>query len=609
VASPNDEKSVRASAFYARRTDELRSAISENLSHLWRYTMSLVLIGILACAVFYLAIVAKKLPIWAPILVLSVGAVALQKRHLHHRRFMQLSGLAEYYEKGLARLGRKWELLDEGERFIEQDHFYSTDLDLFGHGSLYQLLCSARTQIGRETLADWMMAPASIGEIQARNAAVLELRVRRDLPESLATSGPMQVSDCRPEFLKAWVAEGPSPFPSWARLVAFLLALSAVALPLLLWSGILGLHDFWVYLVGLFSIQAIFAGSFRSQVKSALEPLGPLSIELPIIRELLQIVERDQFSSEKLSKLARSLARDGMAASSNIRRLQRLIHLVKERENEWFAYLSYCLLWATQFAMAIEHWRRRHGAQMLEWVAALGEFEALISLSTYSYEHPGDTFPELIEKGPEFEAEGLGHPLLDETTCVRNDLQLSSTVRFLIVSGSNMSGKSTFLRAIGLNSILALMGAPVRCAKLRLSPLAIGAEVRIQDSVIDGRSHFLAEMQRLRRMIEVANQKPLLFLADEIMSGTNSHDRRIATEWVVRALMLRGAIGAITTHDLALTEIATNGLPGRNVYFEDSGESGNLIFDYKLRHGVLGRSNALNIAHLLGIDTAAFESD
>jgi hypothetical protein len=609
VASLTDEKSVRASAFYVRRSDELRDAINENLSRLWRYPISLVLIGILACAGFYLSIVAKRLPIWAPILVLSAGAVALQKRHMHQRRFMQLSSLADYYEKGLARLERKWELLDKGERFIDQDHFYSKDLDLFGHGSLYQLLCSTRTQIGRETLANWMMVPASIEEIRARNAAISELRERRDLPESLTASGPTQTSDFRPEFLNTWVAESPYPFPSWARPLAFLLALSAVALPLLLWSGILGLHDFWIYLVGLLSIQAIFAGTFRSQVKSVLKSLGPLSIELPIIRELLQIVEREQFSSAKLSKLARSLARDGSAASSDIRCLQRLISLAKERENEWFAYLSYCLLWATQFAMAIEHWRRRHGTQMLEWVTALGEFEALISLSTYSYEHPEDTFPELTEKGPVFEAEGLGHPLLDETSCVRNDLQLSETVRFLIVSGSNMSGKSTFLRAIGLNAILALMGAPVRCAKLRLSPLAIGAAVRVQDSVIDGRSHFLAEMQRLRRMIEVANQKPLLFLADEIMSGTNSHDRRIATEWVIRALMLRGAIGAITTHDLALTEIATNGLPGRNVYFEDSGESGNLSFDYKLRHGVLERSNALNIAHLLGIDTAAFEAD
>ena len=259
--------------------------------------------------------------------------------------------------------------------------------------------------------------------------------------------------------------------------------------------------------------------------------------------------------------------------------------------------------------MAIERWRVRHGAQLQAWVSALGEFEALISLSTYSYEHPADSVPVIIEDARVLEAEGLGHPLLDEITCVRNDVQLGDAVRFLIVSGSNMSGKSTFLRAIGLNVILALIGAPVRCSKLWVSVLVIAAAIRIQDSVVDGRSHFFAEMQRLRRVIETAHHEPLLFLADEIMSGTNSHDRRIATEWVVRALMLRGAIGAITTHDLALTEIATSDLPGRNVYFEDSGESGALSFDYKLRQGVLSRSNALNIAHLLGIDSAAIKSD
>lgn len=156
-----------------------------------------------------------------------------------------------------------------------------------------------------------------------------------------------------------------------------------------------------------------------------------------------------------------------------------------------------------------------------------------------------------------------------------------------------------------MNTVLALMGAPVRCAKLKLSPVLLGAAVRIQDSLIDGRSHFMAEMQRLRRMIEAAGEGCLLFLADEIMGGTNSHDRRIATEWVLRAFVLRGAIGAISTHDLALTEIAAKKLPGRNVFFEDSGDSGILSFDYKLRQGVLTRSNALNIAHLLGIDSAA----
>jgi DNA mismatch repair ATPase MutS len=211
----------------------------------------------------------------------------------------------------------------------------------------------------------------------------------------------------------------------------------------------------------------------------------------------------------------------------------------------------------------------------------------------------------LLEGAPEFDARGLAHPLLNAAAAVRNDVQLGSGTRFLIVSGSNMSGKSTFLRAVGQNAVLAWMGAPVRCRRLRASRLAIGAAIRSQDSLTDGRSHFFAEMDRLRRMIAAADDGPMLFLADEILSGTNSHDRRIAAEWVVRALLLRGAIGVITTHDLALTEIAANGLPGRNVHFEDTGEGGDLHFDYTLRDGVLTRSNALNIAHLLGIDAAA----
>jgi MutS domain V len=609
VTTLRDEETFRPSAFYARRTNELRSDIDDKTSRLSSCNVSLAALGLVACVALYYSLISKVLPIWAPILVAAPAVFVLQHRLAGQRRLIRLWNLAEYYEKGVARLNRKWESLDEGELFSDQDHFYSTDLDLFGQGSLYQLLCSARTQTGRETLAHWMRAPASIEEIRDRHAAISELRDRRDLPESLATAGKTQASDCRPEFLRTWSAESCSPFSSWARPLAFVLALAAPILPILFWSGLLDLHNLLVDAVTVLAIQGVFAQAFRRQVKRVLESLGPLSIELPIVYELLQIMERERFSSSKLRALARSLACEGSAASSNIRRLQRLIRLLKERDNEYFTYVSFCLLWATQFAMAIERWRIRHGAQLQAWVAALGEFEALISLSTYSYEHPADTVPLLVENGRVLEAEGLGHPLLDETTCVRNDLQLGDTVRFLIVSGSNMSGKSTFLRAIGLNVVLALMGAPVRCAKLRVSAQAVGAAIRIQDSVIDGRSHFMAEMQRLRRMIEIADQEPLLFLADEIMSGTNSHDRRIATEWVIRALMLRGAIGAITTHDLALTEIATNGLPGRNVYFEDSGESGALSFDYKLRQGVLSRSNALNIAHLLGIDTAATESD
>jgi DNA mismatch repair ATPase MutS len=284
-------------------------------------------------------------------------------------------------------------------------------------------------------------------------------------------------------------------------------------------------------------------------------------------------------------------------------RLLRLVTLLSQRDNPWFSLLSYVLLWGTQFAMSISRWRRKHGAHMLPWLEAVGEFEALISLATYASEHPRDPFPEFTGAGPLFQAQGIGHPLLDEAICVRNDFRLGDSPRFLVISGSNMSGKSTFLRAVALNAVLARMGAPVRCERLKLSDLHVGASILVQDSLVEGRSHFLAELERLRQMIDVAGRAPLLFVADEILMGTNSSDRLVAAEWVVRALVARGAVGLISTHDLALTGIA-NGprMNGANFHFADTGDPSGLQFDYRLRPGAVERSNALSIVRSLGIE-------
>jgi hypothetical protein len=565
----------------------------------------LVVLGLLACYLVYQAVANKSVPLWSAGLVVPVALFIEYQRRRSRLNFMKLRSVSELYEKGIARITHNWERLDSGDEFLDQDHLYARDLDLFGRGSLYQLVCSARTQIGSQTIANWMTSPADALEVRSRQLAIAELRNRRDLPERLVSAAPAQVSDFRPDFLKLWLSERTAPFPAWAPYLAFVLAFAAITLPILYFSGLLALKALWNGLAVLLFIGLTFASNFRPRIKSVLDSLGSLSIELPTLRALLEIMEREQFSSPKLTELANSLRGSSLSASQVLNRLHRLIRLVKLREDEFLAYPCFCLLWATQFGIAIDRWRRHHGLELLQWMTALGELDALISLSTYSYEHPADPFPEIVESGPLFDAEGLGHPVLEEDVCVRNDLRLDDKVRFLIVSGSNMSGKSTFLRAIGTNIVLALVGAPVRCVKLKLSPVKLGAAIRIQDSLVDGRSHFMAEMQRLRRMIESAGDGCLMFLADEIMGGTNSHDRRVATEWVIRALVLRGAIGAISTHDLALTEIAANGLPGRNVFFEDSGDSGTLSFDYKLREGILTRSNALNIAHILGIDAAA----
>ena len=605
MAHSLEDGSAPAPDFYSSRSEELRAATTAGLATYSRYTQALVALGLVACFLVYQAVANKSVPLWSAGCVIPVAAWIEYQRRRSRFNFMKLRSLSEFYEKGNARLTHNWERLDTGEEFLNQDHLYAKDLDLFGRGSLYQLICSARTQIGNQTIANWMNSPADAEEIRSRQTAITELRNRRDLPERLASAAPAHVSDFHPDFLKQWLDERTGQFPAWAQYVAFTLAITAILLPILYFSGWLALTTLWNALAALFVAGSVFALNFRPRIRSVLDSLGSLSIELPVLRALLEILEREQFSSPKLTTLANSLGGSGLSASQILNRLHRLIRLAKLREDELLAYPCFCLLWGTQFGMAIDRWRRRHGLQLLNWLAALGELDALISLSTYSYEHPADPFPEISESSPLFDAQGLGHPVLKEDVCVRNDVRLDDKVRFVIVSGSNMSGKSTFLRAVGMNTVLALMGAPVRCAKLKLSPVALGAAIRIQDSLIDGRSHFMAEMQRLRRMIEAADENCLMFLADEIMGGTNSHDRRIATEWVLRALVQRGAIGAISTHDLALTEIAANGLPGRNAYFEDSGDSGTLAFDYKLREGILTRSNALNIARILGIDTAA----
>jgi DNA mismatch repair ATPase MutS len=262
------------------------------------------------------------------------------------------------------------------------------------------------------------------------------------------------------------------------------------------------------------------------------------------------------------------------------------------------------MLWPLQFAIAIEGWRERSGAAVPRWMAAVGEFEALGSLAGHSYERPEDIFPELADGAVCFEGEGLGHPLLPASRSVRTDLRLSDErERVLIVSGSNMSGKSTLLRTVGTNTALALAGAPVRARSLRLAPLQIGASIRVQDSLQAGASRFYAEITRLRQIVELTEGAlPVLFLLDEILHGTNSHDRRIGAEGVVRGLLERRAVGLITTHDLALARIAEDLAPrAANVHFEDHLEDGKMTFDYLLRPGTVQRSNALELMRSVGL--------
>jgi DNA mismatch repair ATPase MutS len=296
------------------------------------------------------------------------------------------------------------------------------------------------------------------------------------------------------------------------------------------------------------------------------------------------------------------LSSHSIGASAAFSRLATIVNFIESRRNPFLQPFMLPLMYPLQAALAAERWRAAHGNAIRAWLDVLGEIEALVSLARYSYEHPEYPFPEFIEGAAAFQADELGHPLIPAAARVCNDVDLSGSTRVLLVSGSNMSGKSTLLRAVGINTVLAMAGAPVCAKRLQLTPLQIGASIRVNDSLHEGSSRFYAEITRLRQLFEPA-ALPLLYLLDELLQGTNSSDRRIGAQGVIRALLERGAIGLVSTHDLALTEIA--GLDAHalvNVHFEDEFIDGKLKFDFKLRNGIITKSNGIELMRSIGLD-------
>ena len=510
-----------------------------------------------------------------------------------------------FYEQGLARLENRWHTDPRagagGERFCDPHHPYSGDLDLFGHASLFQLVSTARTAGGESRLAAWLQAPASPDQLRERHTAIDELKPLLDLREQLAILGDDFRSAVSPEHLAQWGGRPASPFSAALRITALILSLCALA-ALAWWFGTdLVQPTAQVALIATGVLEALLAVPVRTKilsiVSSANEPAG----DLGLLSQILATLETRQFHSTRLAAMRQAITIDGRPASGRIARLRHLAELLDSRDSPIVRAIGPLILWTTQLGMAIEAWRAENGPHVAVWLDAVSEIEALSSLANYAWEHPADVFPRFAETGPRFEGDDLGHPLLPEAQCVRNQVNLTPPLRLLIVSGSNMSGKSTLLRTIGINAVLAFAGAPVRASSLTLSPLSIGASIRTTDSLEEGHSRFMAEILRLKQVLELP--APALFLLDELLGGTNSHDRALGSEGLIRALLGRGAMGLVTTHDLSLARVADELAPAAaNVHFEDRLENGRLVFDYTMRPGVVTRSNALDLMRAVGLD-------
>jgi hypothetical protein len=557
-------------------------------------------------------------PLW-PWLVAAGGGVggfiALIARHRWVRRQQErAAGMANLNRHGLARLDRLWDKLpDVASPPGVELTATARDLDLFGPASLYRLCCLATTDAGRACLAHWLLTPAAPKDVLARQQSVADLATHLDLRQELVWRGQSLNKSATPADatpLLNW-AEGPAwlgqrPWLTWyARLSPLLLAVLAVLDLCGLAAGL-----WWQLLVcGQVAVSYLLVGGIHQifrQIDSGEKQLHRFA-------EMLALVEAWPVSAPALVTLQQQLSVGGHRAHEQLTRLRRRLDLADLRFSQLlYGIIQALTLWDFHVLAALERWQQQVGPHLRAWLDVLAQFEALCSLATLAFDHPAWAFPHIDPQGPRMVTGiDLAHPLLPAARRVGNDVELGPDGTFLLVTGSNMSGKTTLLRAIGMNLMLAQAGAPVCARRLSLPCVLVETSIRIDDSLADGVSLFLAELKRLKSIVEQARhcdapgQPVLVFLLDEILHGTNSRDRQIAVRRVIDRLLAQRAIGAISTHDLELAEAPPLSLACRAVHFretfEGEGSERKMTFDYHLRPGIASTTNALELLDMVGL--------
>lgn len=601
TTDPRSEYLARATRFAAER--DAADRVANRLSHA-------------RLAAFAVALASG---IWAEesaaaiafVLLLVSGVAFLVAVILHGKyreRAARLDAFVALNEAGPDRLDRLWHRIPElPPPPGASGHPYADDLDIWGMASLVQLLGPTGTPAGRAHVADWLLAPGPVEEVPRRQRAVAELATLPDVRDEVAAHARRAgtVTDDELAPLLRWAAGGTPPGPSgFARVLAW-------ALPAATWLAIgLDLADvtdraWWVF--GLLATTAVTLAGPGARARSAFTRAFAREGIFTGFPDLLGTIARASFRSPALQAIQDDLAASGADPAARLAELDRLMHLSDLRRSG-MVYLPVQLLtlWDLHVHAALERWRRSAGPHLEAWLEAAGTFEALCALATLAHDQPGWTFPTFREE-PLLEARSLGHPLLPDVERVANDVVVGPPGTFLHVTGSNMSGKSTLLRAIGLNVVLARAGGPVCARELRTPPLTVRSSIRVRDSLARGVSYFMAELERLKTVVDAAGsgQAPtrILFLLDEILHGTNTAERRIAARRVLHHLLDAGAIGAVTTHDLDLLDPALEEA-AVSVHFRETvidGDDAAMTFDYVLRPGVATSTNALALMRIVGL--------
>lgn len=489
---------------------------------------------------------------------------------------------------------------ETGLDFDEPLHPYTADLDVFGSRSLFRLLNRTRTHAGASTLAAWLKAPADEAEILARQQAVRELSESLDWRQRTeARADLLDAADQSTDALLAWIAEPENGVVDqfWYRVARFGLPFLTVALVV---AWVLEWLPFGAVVLSLVA-SGWALGRLNATVKRAVDQSERAIPALRAGAAVLERLEAESFSSEKLQELQRRAS----GAPAAVRSLSRTLGLLSYRQNPYFIlFFGLPSLWDFQFFAPLERWKRRHRAHLADWLAVVGELEALNSLAGLAFAEVGFVFPKIASHFSLLTSHTLGHPLIPAPQRVSNDLTFGGPGRTMLVTGSNMSGKSTFLRTVGTNAVLALAGSVVCAEAMSLPVLRIFTSMRTQDSLEESTSSFYAELKRLRQLLETvaADGPPILFLLDEILKGTNSRDRHGGARALIFQLKETASFGMISTHDVELGDEAVDWDFVENTHFRsDLDAAGKLVFDYTLRPGVCHSFNAAELMRQMGI--------
>ncbi|CCG99043.1 DNA mismatch repair protein mutS [Fibrella aestuarina BUZ 2] len=547
----------------------------------------------------------------AGIIVAIVGMIVFVRlmvwhRAVRRRRDLHLN-LAAINADELGRLNRQYTRPETGLNFAPPNHAYAQDLDLFGNHSLYRLLNRTHTHEGAARLAYYLLQPARPEHIFLRQQAVEALKPHIDWRQELeATAKLNERIGQSPEGLREW-AVGQTPLPGWVNVARFVLPLITLGV-VALW--LLGNVPGWVVLASL-ALHGTVLSPLQATSKQVSVQTADMANALTDFADLFRFVENMSGDALLLHDLKQRLRVEHGYASTAIAQLARLVENFNFRQNAYFyLFVGLPTLWDVHYLVALNRWRAQHGPQLATWLATLAEAESLNSLAGFAYAHPTYAQPDLVdETNPVLEATDMAHPLIVPLRAVTNSLAVSGSGQTVLITGSNMSGKSTFLRTLALNVVLAQAGAVASAKRFVCAPVQVYTSMRTQDSLEENTSSFYAELKRLRTLLELTDPKnanvsplPVLYFLDEILKGTNSTDRHKGAEALIRQLHRTSALGFVSTHDLELGQMGDAVDYVQNYHFRSDIHDGQVTFDYTLRPGICQSFNASQLMAAIGIE-------